>query len=93
MLEAEHCQVLEPVKHQVPYSLVFLWLSNSTKFNAFGTWDSQLCFLIDEIINLSDAYNITHNIYYAPIHTCLMKCVVSVWKPQLHKVLPSGYIN
>lgn len=55
MVDSEHWQAIEPVKHKVTYKLVFLQLFNSTKFNAVGTLDSQLCFLIDEIINLLDA--------------------------------------
>lgn len=45
MVDVEHWQVIEPVKHKIPYSLIFLYFSNSTKFNAFGILDSQLCFL------------------------------------------------
>lgn len=45
MVEAEHWQVIEPVKHKVLDSLFFLYFSNSAKFNAFEILDSQLYFL------------------------------------------------
>ena len=45
MVEAEQWQVIEPVKHKVSYSLIFLYLSNCTKLKAFGILDSQLAVL------------------------------------------------